>query len=370
MLAKPNLFRSHEDLFRKYIQTPFSKSTEYGGLISQLDSLLLLADRILVACDQHPDLNGVNKVGKALDDFAKSVDANSMSNSEAEYLLEEVEKWLKAIIWLVLPNAWQHWSINNKFSLAIVLTLTDLLQHNEIALKSADAYQIPDSVRKLVFIGYRYRNHLTHGTEEVPAADTQNIRISSLLILIAPLYKHRDALEKRLQGLITAPILPDDLNIVLSTIAGERQGHLRNFVGREQWIARLTRELKELQQADTYLVLLGSEGTGKSAICATISERLSSGSGVLGATATNVRKCAPWLPGVLLHFGKESNNSREIVQLLIAQANTMLLDPIQIIDSNEDSTQQLINRLLDRSEGDFPDVFPLSSEDRKSTRLN
>jgi len=36
------------------------------------------------------------------------------------------------------------------------------------------------------------------------------------------------------------------------------------------------------------------------------------------------------LPDLIIHFGKQSNQPHEIVELLLAQINTLLLDPIDI----------------------------------------
>ena len=43
-----------------------------------------------------------------------------------------------------------------------------------------------------------------------------------------------------------------------------------------------------------------------------------------------MRRLAPWLPGTLLHMGKQSSRPHEITRLLLAQANTMLLRPVPI----------------------------------------
>ena len=85
---------------------------------------------------------------------------------------------------------------------------------------------------------------------------------------------------------------------------------------------------QNLRAAGGYLLLVAPEGAGKSALAAKVTDLLAVPDMPLGPNADTVRQLAPWLPGVLLHMGKQSSQPDEITRLLLAQANTMLLRPV------------------------------------------
>jgi len=67
-----------------------------------------------------------------------------------------------------------------------------------------------------------------------------------------------------------------------------------------------------------YVLLTGPQGMGKSALTARLSEALNPSGDALGPDRIRTQDDAPWLPGALLHMGKQSKVPVEIVQLLLA----------------------------------------------------
>jgi TPR repeat protein len=116
------------------------------------------------------------------------------------------------------------------------------------------------------------------------------------------------------------------------------------FRGRDKWLYELTQKLLSASDAPKpYILLNGHEGMGKSALVAKLTDDLSTNKPTVGRNAGLVKKYAPWLPNIILHFGKQSNQPYEIVDLLLAQINTLLLDPIEISQvqiTHKDSLQK------------------------------
>ena len=121
------------------------------------------------------------------------------------------------------------------------------------------------------------------------------------------------------------------------------------FRGREKWLYELSQKL--LTPSDSpkpYILLNAHEGMGKSALVAKLTEELSANTSAIGRNAGLVKKTAPWLPNLIIHFGKQANQPYEIFDLLLAQINTLLLDPIDIEQaqiSHKDFPQKELSHL-------------------------
>ena len=141
----------------------------------------------------------------------------------------------------------------------------------------------------------------------------------------------RCAISPDYAGLIVSSFTSENHTNILTLINSERQKHLTNFRGREDWVKQLIEKLiSRSEEPKSYILLHGIEGMGKSALVAKITEELSANTHVIGRNSGMVRKNAPWLPDAIVHFGKQSNQTHEIIDILLAQMNTLLLEPIDI----------------------------------------
>jgi len=80
-----------------------SSSVEYNGAAEILNSLLLLGDRILVACEQDPEFGRVSPIGERLGTLAQ-LQGKKDTTEEEQRLLQETELWLRAVVRLALPD--------------------------------------------------------------------------------------------------------------------------------------------------------------------------------------------------------------------------------------------------------------------------
>lgn len=200
--------------------------------------------------------------------------------------------------------------------------------------KDIDAYhEISDVVRQKILLAYRYRNPLTHSPEDWPEAVKNDFISYALIALISPVIKHYDKIFERLRGLISSDLSAVSPNVIsiLRLFEGERRKHLEIFGGRNLQLEEIQKRLEgDLRSRGAYLLLTGLEGIGKSAFCAKLVDNLTQHIIPIGRYAEEVKKHVPWLPGVIYHSGKQSKTPNEIVKSVVAQANTMLLNPLEI----------------------------------------
>jgi|GEM_PF-2007409 len=331
-------FQKHSKLFSTYTKQIFVRSTEYNDVVHSLDALLLLADRVISATDQHPDFSRVSNVSVDLQRMALDNEAGNDESPAVDKLLGSVELWLKALLWLSFPQRWRDLHVKAKqFTLYTTIKELDLVSESELKLELAQVNAIQDPVRRSICLTYKFRNAMTHQTQDIDVFTKSQLLPSILVTLVAPVYKHRDALRERLRGLITGSLELGGLEVIVKTIASERRAHLALFAGRSLWLTRLQHELQRAKDTNEHYVLLTApEGSGKSALIAKLTDVLGRQEGLLGAHTVHVTRQAPWLPAVLLHLGKQSAQPREIVQLLLAQANTLLMHPVILPPDNND----------------------------------
>ncbi|MEM7539416.1 MAG: tetratricopeptide repeat protein, partial [Chloroflexota bacterium] len=340
-------FRKNSTLFRRYIMGEISRSTEYKKFEDRLDMILLLADRFLIAFETHIAFNQVQKVSENLYRVQASVDNSNGDEPKAvDDLLQSIEQWHKTLLWLVDRPAWDKLNKNKKsFTLFPCMRELGLLTQVELDTQPENISSISDPVRKLLYWVRRDRNTVTHDTYAEPSYDRRRYLHSTLLALIAPICKHQETIHKKLSGLIASSSVNDveDIQRLIRLVDGERRNHYGRFVARKEWLEKILTELQpNTTESMHYLLLTGHEGLGKSALCAALATELAQKNIVqhntdyFGAATGDVRKIAPWLPGVLLHFGKQSNHPHEIVQSLVSQANTLLLEPVVLPENRND----------------------------------
>jgi TPR repeat protein len=324
-------FQKHSRLFHTLILQTLASSAEYQGAADMFDSLLLLADRILVACEQDPEFGRVAQIGESIAQIQATPDTTKVE----QQLLQETELWLKAIVRLALPQQYSQLRETDerkktrRFNLFGSIQALGLLQHEQLDLRPDEWQKISDPVRQAIFLAKEDRNPITHDTATLDYATRMRTLPGALLTLIAPIFKHREALRHSLRQLITNFARSAEIQGVAQTVSSERGGHLSSFAGRIEWIKLLKRKLEQDPTiVGGYLLLTAEEGTGKSALCAKLTEELRPGGEVLGAAAGSVGRLMPWLPGPVLHFGKSSKDPEEIVRFLLAQINAMVIEPI------------------------------------------
>lgn len=331
MVDNISCFRNNSGLFRRHL-IDMQKSPEYAGIESQLDSVLLLADRIMAAFLEDLELGQVSKVADFLTAIRRALDSNDDPSTSIEALLQATEQWLKPVLKLVYPDRWERLNANKtRFTLFPTIRELELLSQAELDLPEHEAYRITDEIRLLIYWNRKDRNYVTHATYEAPPDIRRRFLTVALVTLIAPIYKYQEIIRSKLLGFVASPLPSKDIEDLLKLVDGERRRHLDRFRGREKWLADLQQMLDTPStEAKPYLLLIGYEGIGKSALCARVTDNVSNSRPILGRYAGSVRKVASWLPFAVLHFGKQSNQPYEIVRSLVAQANTLVLEPVPL----------------------------------------
>ena len=350
MMTRTITFQKYYHFFSENTLPLFDKSDEYKGACEQLKEILLLADRIVCALDKHPDYGRAAEIVATLPQLS--------DDAQPQPTLDKIELWLKGIWWLKNPEElaeererYKKTGRSNRFNTFAAIVGLNLLTQQE--LNSINSDSISDPVRKALFKAYEGRNKV-HDAKLLTSKETLSFRESAFTMLVAPIFKHFDCLKNELKKLITHKMNEDKENTVypgfenfIKSIGSERNNHLDYFKGRLEWVKRINEKLESLSHEGGYLLLVAPEGTGKSALSSEISRTLCvSEKSPHGAESASVISLAPWLPGALLHMGKQSSDSKEIAKSLIAQANCMLLTKVQLpipenpIDRINDSSTQ------------------------------
>ncbi|MCX7001969.1 MAG: tetratricopeptide repeat protein [bacterium] len=337
-------FRDQAELFRKYTLDAIRRSDEYRGCAACMDDVLLLADRVVAACSAHLYFSQTVRITSSIGKIAEMLRVNQEPFETVETLMKDVELWLKPLFWLACPDRWAALqTAGRKSNLYACMRDLDLLSAAELELRREDAGKIQDPMRQLIFLSHEDRNWVTHETAIAAPHERTKFLAATLTTLIAPVYKHREAITERLRGLIASPLKLEQCGDLFALVDGERRRHLSQFKARSKWIAELEERLKSRAgTTQPYLLLTGCEGMGKSALCAKMTERLGGTIEVLGEHAMAARNTAPWLPAVLFHHGKQSSNPHEIVRFLITQANSLLLEPINLPEIPNESGLDLM----------------------------
>jgi hypothetical protein len=95
------VFRDNRAFFETFLQEYFARSEKYAGVTERLDELLILGDRMQIACDGHSKIGRGRDVGEVL----KRVAGSQEEKQKREIALElKLEPWLKALVYLVRPE--------------------------------------------------------------------------------------------------------------------------------------------------------------------------------------------------------------------------------------------------------------------------
>lgn len=86
MKVKPVLrgtFRRHGLLFRRYAFDVMSRSSEYQDVETQLDAILLLANRVFIAFEEELNFNQVQRISQSLQKVNEAIDFSFAKIDEA-----------------------------------------------------------------------------------------------------------------------------------------------------------------------------------------------------------------------------------------------------------------------------------------------
>lgn len=306
-------FTGQRRLFRDVLPT-FQRSGNYSSVHGIFERVLTLGDRLLEACKADSQVSRAVEIGPVLRKLGESGPTEEKERA-CELLIDKVEIWLKAVLRYADPEKFETLSGNSSHK---AFTLQPVIKNLGIAHVGKG-----DAVEKQVVKFESHRNKVVHSPGEMQdlALDVQG---PAMVTIVAPLFKYLERLEKVLQGLVTRE-LEEEFEVLAKLVEDERQRHLDSFVGREHWLHTIKTELSK----GGYVLLAAPEGMGKSAICAKLSQILRSQTQPVGEVARQLADQAPWLPGCLLHFGKHESEPDKIARFLIAQANCLLIDPVQ-----------------------------------------
>ncbi|MBH8583026.1 MAG: AAA family ATPase [Thermoactinomyces vulgaris] len=300
------LFSDHRDLFLQKIQESMVIGELKFDLDKKIDKLLLICDRLVAGYGEDPYFHKIKHIPMLLEQKGSDL----MSCYQWSDIILE---WLRLIFFVINSKT----SINK--SKVKKMSFSELLVNLKLE-------------RQYCFQSFLRSKHM-HNISNLVPNDWERIGLVSLL---TPVYIYKKKLTQYLRGCILNSIENSNLTPLLGSIRDERNRHIKQFAAREEIIGKLF----EIMTSDKtgfsrYFMLVGDEGTGKTALCSKLSEQFASMYTSFGPREIEVKKYAPWIPGVIMHYGKQSNQPYEIVLSLIEQANTLLLHPIQTKEIKE-----------------------------------
>ncbi len=318
------------------------RSESLRGVRECLPGLLALADRHAIAC--QADL-GLAKAAKVAELFGKTTGkppgrALESEGDLGEELLAHLEPWLKSV--LRFADQSSYFEAEQKprtFNLYGTFKRLGLLTKVELEMELADWNKLPDRARGCLLLAKEERNDAIHNLADQDLEVARMAPTARILTVLAALYTHRRALQHGLRALVTRAVdLPEAELAIVHAMRAERERHLARFGGREQVIADL-RGLVDVEAKPAWIAVVATAGMGKSALAAAFSQGESSVSSSIGPGALGVRFVAPWLPGCLLHLGKQSKSELDATNGLLAQASSLLLESLPRVALGEGSTR-------------------------------
>jgi len=318
-------FSKHKVIIQNLLNVDFTGSEKYIEVVEKLDKLVTLADRLILASNKNPKFSNITMFYQSFQDAIENIG----DQNKATGLLMNIEKWLKAVLYFTDTVKWEELSKEKKsFTLAPTIIALDMLTQQEF--DSENYNELNDIVKQYIWYAKVQRNHETHNTDRPPSNVRNHYLLYALTTILVPLYLHYDVIMENLLGLIIRPV-DKEVEDLVASINASRVEELKTFTARNDIVEGIVGKLTgELRENGGYYLLTGSEGSGKTAICAQISDQLKGEKKHLFQIDASILHSAPWLSGQLLHFGKWESDPINILRLLICQANTLLLEPIEL----------------------------------------
>ncbi|MFI5296777.1 MAG: tetratricopeptide repeat protein [Polyangiales bacterium] len=316
---------AHRDVFDRVFRT-LALSKRHPSIHLRRDETLVLADRILRSCEDTLEFARLApQVGEALATL-------STDRGSTDMLLRGFEWWTKVLLLRLKPDAFrtaqeeddspQRRGQPKRHNLFGALQRLEALTAEELNLAIEQAHLLTDPAARAIFLTKESRNDNDHEAESVPV----ELLSSCLVAYLSLVDSNRQALRESLRGLIARPISDNSL---LKRVRDEWHQHAKKFRGRESKVIELADFSRESDRSGRYLLLAAPEGSGKSALVAAVTRRLADACDYIGIDATASSRVAPWLAGALLHHGKAEKSPEAISRSLLAQANSLLLNPIE-----------------------------------------
>lgn len=368
-------FQSCGPVLRDMTLQRFAGSPRYRDLVNSFDALLLLADRIVRACEGHPDLGRAAEITESLSGMSQGNDC------DADRLLDAVELWLKAVLRLALPDQYaarktkdgeaeRQGKSRRGFNLFACMEDLGLASTAELNTPGSEIERVGDGVVRAIWYAKFDRNNATHETSLSDFELRGRQKTGACVAILAPLHLHKRQIRESLRSLVTrAPDFGLSTN-VNKIVDSERRVHLNRFKGRADDL-RGVHDALEACRGVGYVLITAEEGTGKSALCAKLSEEVNAvslrASGqAWGASAASVTSQMSWLPGAIVHFGKSGRDARTIAAFLLAQINSMTLEKFAGVGdalglqslANTDDEERRRERLVERSFPHAKDARP------------
>ncbi|MBZ4334447.1 tetratricopeptide repeat protein [Corallococcus sp. AS-1-12] len=204
-----------------------------------------------------------------------------------------------------------------------------LLTQQELELPLASAATLGDRAKTAILLVRHMRNAVSHEAPHFDPTSAETYFQAALITLLVSINKHRAPLRHGLSNLITARLKTSTIQSDALRIArSERESHLRKFKGRESLIADTVTHLKSQAQVGGYTLLTAPEGFGKSAMAAQLTESLQTTVSLFGSDSQETAKACPWLPFAIYFTGKQANSIYQLVEILILQINSLLMQPV------------------------------------------
>ena len=320
-------FRSATDRIFRDAMPWLENSAQHSGVDGRLEGLLLLADRLLASFEgcNVPDLHRLHERFSGDPYFGHVEGAVSDPDTMLTMLLEP---FLRGVLFRADPVRHEALQAGRaaRNNLHALLRELGLAGDHVLALPLEHELQIEDFAVRAAFHAKETRNAATHRAPRRSGSQVALNQETFVATLVAALDLHRGALLHGLMGLVPHT-LERNARLALGDHECERQGHLRRFVGRAGFLESLELHLADAARDSGYVLLLGGEGGGKSAVVAALTQRLAERASLMGAGAGGARQSFPWIGGSLLFFGKQNARARDILESLIEQARLCLVDP-------------------------------------------
>lgn len=182
----------------------------------------------------------------------------------------------------------------------------------------------------------------------IDSIKTESIIKQALNIIFIQLYKNIEVIKSKVSNIIINTFEDEDIVALLKMMTSIKVSHLNQFKERREIVNKI---VKKLQTKNTlcnkYLVLTGVPAIGKTSVCLKVVEELCIKQGNVGRYANNIKEIASWVPTLLLHLGKQSKELKEIVRSIVVQANTKLVNKIDIARLNKNYSR-IIHDTLSR----------------------
>lgn len=332
MSLNESTFQSLGPRLRDITLTHFESSERYRGTIGSFDRMLLLADRIVRACEQHPELSRVPEITRPLRELAEPTEGS------VHDLIGKLELWIKAVVRFAVPDretqrkAADEGRNRRQFNLFGCFVDLELATERELNAQEKNDPRLKDPVTQRIWWANVLRNDSIHRPNLSDFGTRSDITIGACVAILAPLYLHHDSIANRLRSLITRSPEFGGSPGVNKMVDSERRGHLRRFRGRDNDVGDVL-HLLEANRGNGYVLVTAEEGGGKSALCAKVSdsfrEAAEAASGqAWGAHASTVKAEMSWFPGAILHCGKSARDPETIALFLLSQINSMTLEPV------------------------------------------